>query len=237
MEIIKTNITPASEYLDNSIEGLGCQIPDCIDRIKDITDGSPEAIKMFLESLSFDEYSEFLNDLNGYFRNKNKDNCYMDGDGLTADGYMPPESEDRIWLMKESFDLAISQESLEKCAYILGMSILTIHPYLDGNGRTSRIMLALLTNGYSGNEDDRRLFSLIGNRDDEDSYHKSNRSVVDADPRGIMFNNGDYSLCDFVLYNMKTKSISNRFGDNADLSNIPIRVGISNRDKSHYLQD
>lgn len=205
------------------------QLPPVLKKIHHQTDGKPESIKQYFGTLSFNDFSELLNGLNGFYRG-NLGRQVMDGDGKMSDGYMPPDPKDRVPLLKEAFEKAINEDSPDKCAMVLGMSILTIHPYLDGNGRTSRTIFALLTNGYSGNEEDKTLFATIGEKDDEDEYHRSGSHIIDLDPNNSEFENGA-SLSDLIYWGMKKTAVMNRFGNN--LSNLPIRVGFTNSDRNY----
>lgn len=149
----------------------------------------------------------------------------MDGNGKMADGYQPPDPGDRISLLQETFVKAMQENSLEKCAIVLSMSILTIHPYLDGNGRISRTLFALLVNGYSGSRDDQALFSAIGqpdNEDPENEHHPSGRYIIDLEPGVVKV--GDYWLADAITGAMKKTALVNRLGANP--TDCPIRVGL-----------
>lgn len=205
------------------------QIPPVLEKIHNQTAGTPESVKQYFETLSFDDFSELLNGLNGFYRGTLGQQT-MDGDGEISDGYMPPNPKDRVPLLKEAFEKAIKEDSPDKCAMVLGMSILTIHPYLDGNGRTSRTIFALLTNGYSGSNKDKSLFMEIGEKDNEGKYHRSGSHIVDLDPNNSEFENGD-SLSDLIYWGMKKTAVINRFGDN--LSNLPIKVGFTNSDRNY----
>lgn len=203
------------------------QIPSVLEKIHSQTNGTPESIKKYFETLSFDNFSNLLNELNGYYRGIHSQHN-MDGNGKMSDGYMPPDPKDRVPLLKEAFEKAIKEDSPEKSAMVLGMSILTIHPYLDGNGRTSRTIFALLTNGYSGSNEDKKLFAEIGEKDNEDEYHRSGSHIIDLDPSNSNVEN-DYSLSDLIYGDMKKTAVINRFG--IDYSgNLPVRVGFTNSD-------
>lgn len=219
-QLAEIDVQPASEPF---------QTPPMLEMIRAQTNGTPESIKQYFETLSFDDFSGLLNGLNAYFRGISGPHK-MDGYGLMADGYMPPDPNDRAPLLKEAFEKAVQADSPEKCATILGMSILTIHPYLDGNGRTSRTIFALLTNGYSGSNEDKVLFSEIGAKDeDEEGNHHSGYHVIDLDPSGVKV--GDRWLSYVIYGGMKELAIVNRFGTH--LPDLPIRVGHTNADRKY----
>lgn len=198
-------------------------IPPVVEDICNQTDGSPEAIKKYFQTISFEEFSSKLNQLNGFYRNTYDQNS-MDGYGKTGDGYMPPAPEDRKSLLKEAFEKAMTENSAKSCGLVLGMSILTIHPYLDGNGRTSRAIFALLVNGYSGSEKDRALFTEIGDQDDSEESHRSSHDIIDLDPGSCKLEGG-FSLADVIGWDMKKAALINRFGDNIDIKSFPTQVG------------
>ena len=202
------------------------QIPLVLEEIRSQTDGTPESIKKHFETLSFEDFSVFLNRLNGYFRNIPGQHT-MDGYGLMMNGYVPPDPKDRVPLMKEAFEEAVKEDSPEKCATVLGMSILTIHPYVDGNGRTSRTIFALLTNGYSGSKEDKTLFSEIGQKDNENAEdiefngHSRGNIKINLDPSSVKI--GDVPLSLLIDAEIKWSALTNRFGHN--LTEYPVRVG------------
>lgn len=223
-------MTEASTGLDKQPTGEQFQIPSILDKIRSQTGGTPEAIRKYFDALPFKVFSGLLNELNGWYRGILKQQK-MDGDGMVADGYMPPDPQDRIPLLKEAFEKATKEDTTEKCAMILGMSILTIHPYSDGNGRTSRTIFALLTNGYSGSKKDKALFAAIGGKNqDENGNHSGGNYIITLDPT-IRELRDRPSLSDLIYEDMNRSAITGRF--NANLPDLPIRVGFSTSDRRY----
>ena len=215
-------------------EDVQIDVAPALDIILQNTDGTPESIKSYFETLSFDEFGAFLNSLNGYFRGS-LDNQGMDGNGVTGDGYLPPDSEYRIQLLKEAFEKAMKEDSQAKSAIILGMTILTTHSYSDGNGRTSRTIFTLLTNGYTGSRHDRKLFNVIGQPDeieDEIHFHKSGSSIIDLDPSNMPVENR-LTLSELIYGNMMSSAVERRLG--FDAADYPIRVGLGGQDKEFNM--
>lgn len=113
----------------------------------------------FIESLSAEEFAELLNGVNGILRNKAKEEWGMDGENVALDsvfwgtGYVPPRQEDKPELLAKTLSAAkeINQDnkSLEDIALLISSSLNAIHPYLDGNGRTSRLIYLLLTKDFN----------------------------------------------------------------------------------------
>jgi Fic family protein len=93
---------------------------------------------------------------------------FRDGQNVIRDSrsrriiYMPPEAKDVPLLMKEMVDWLASSERQElPCpirAAIAHYEFATIHPYYDGNGRTSRLLTTLIL--HLGGYDLKGLYSL-----------------------------------------------------------------------------
>lgn len=91
---------------------------------------------------------------------------YRDGQNVIKDSstgaivYMPPESKDVPHLMKALISW-IKESSELPCPIIAGIThyqFATIHPYYDGNGRTSRLLTTLIL--HLGGYDLKGLYSL-----------------------------------------------------------------------------
>lgn len=95
-----------------------------------------------------------------------KPTAYRDGQNVIKDSssgvivYMPPEASDVPYLMRSL--VAWIKESKElPCPILAGIAhyqFATIHPYYDGNGRTSRLLTTLLL--HMGGYDLKGLYSL-----------------------------------------------------------------------------
>lgn len=130
----------------------------------------------FVESLSAEEFSQLLNGLNGILRDKKKEDWEMDGETVALEsmfmgvGYVPPRQDDKPELLAEVLSSAktMSQEGrdLKDVALLVSASLNAIHPYLDANGRTSRMIYLLLTNEL-GDESKKELRAVLseGGRD------------------------------------------------------------------------
>jgi len=136
----------------------------------------------FLENLSAEEFSQLLNGLNGILRNKKKEDWEMDGETVALEsmfwgtGYVPPRQEDKSALLAEvlSSVKVMSQEGrdLKDVALVVSASLNAIHPYLDANGRTSRMIYLLLTKGF--NAETKKEFQAV--------LSESGRDRVNIDP-------------------------------------------------------
>jgi hypothetical protein len=148
--------------------------------------GSPESTKVFVDNLDYNQFESFLNRINGICRDKAINDRELDGNGHITESnamfgwssidYMPPATEDRRLLMQKVFEAFKGIKNLEQGATMLGVAINIIHPYNDGNGRTSRFVYSLLTHGYRGTSGDKQYFnSLLTNTE--------GRKIIDLNPR------------------------------------------------------
>lgn len=97
---------------------------------------------------------------------RTKPTPYRDGQNVIKDGatgtivYMPPESNDVPGLMR-NLVLWIKENQNLPCPIVAGIvhyQFATIHPYYDGNGRTSRLLTTLIL--HLGGYDLKGLYSL-----------------------------------------------------------------------------
>ncbi len=124
--------------------------------------------KEFLRNLDFTAFRDFLIRINGISRGISMKERGIDGKDVVLDAgpwgvQATPEFEDKEELLKEIYEQAQKIEDTKDSALLLGASIGAIHPFADGNGRTSRLIFALLHDGYSGSaEDKEKLTRLLG---------------------------------------------------------------------------
>lgn len=107
--------------------------------------------KVFSESLLQELHALVMSD--GH--QKVKPTPYRQIQNVIADGisrevvYMPPEPKDVPALMKNYVDWVVEEQQKAATAWPLFASVVhyqfvTIHPYLDGNGRTARLLTAFV---------------------------------------------------------------------------------------------
>lgn len=148
--------------------------------------GTVEASASFLKGLNYDQFESFLNRANGLCRSIPSSRRNMDGRGHIEEQsevlgwsrlvYTPPQRADRRPLLQEAFEKAQETKDLERVATMLGLIINIVHPYEDGNGRTSRLLYGLLSHGYDGSADDKQYFNdLLQNTE--------GRKTVDLNPQ------------------------------------------------------
>jgi hypothetical protein len=89
--------------------------------------------------------------------------------------YRPPQPIDRVPLMEKAFQRAQEVSNPEDAAIILGLAITAVHPYNDGNGRTSRLVYSLLQHGYNGSDEDKSYYTAI-------LQNTKGRDIINLDP-------------------------------------------------------
>ena len=127
--------------------------------------------------------------------------------------YLPPKTKDVPRLVAEFLSWLDSEKTQEVNPVILAgivhYEIARIHPFIDGNGRTARLMASLVL--YKNGFDHRRFFAL-------DDYYDENRSAYYAALKTVQTNQGDITkwleyFTDGVLYSInKVKDFIGKLG-------------------------
>ncbi len=152
----------------------------------------------------------------GVFRNRQVFVCKRIFDGTSFKEiveYMPPKTKDVPRLVAEFMDWLNSDKIKEVNPVILAgvvhYEIARIHPFIDGNGRTARLMASLVL--YKSGFDHRRFFAL-------DDYYDENRSAYYVALKTVQAGKGDITkwleyFTDGVLYSInKVKDLIVRMG-------------------------
>ncbi|MFH1089546.1 MAG: Fic family protein [Candidatus Uhrbacteria bacterium] len=119
--------------------------------------------RQFVENLTAEGFLQFLNGINGILRGKKKTDWQMDGETVAvvqmifgvgfSNELIPPAYEDKPELLEKVLSTAKAMsragKSFEDIALVISAAINAVHPFNDGNGRTSRIVYQLLTKGFS----------------------------------------------------------------------------------------
>jgi len=147
-----------------------------------------ENVRSFVEGLDEPAFVELLNSINGIIQGKDKIEWQMakgsvpitmGGKGEGLPGYIPPYAEDRTVLFAEALgamkEMVRDGRSLEDVAIMLSSTINAVHAYSDANGRTSRLLYLLITEGLNMESE-----SVIKRALSEDG-----RGVVDINPEKI----------------------------------------------------
>lgn len=179
---------------------------------------SEEEKRAFLENLQETEFTELLDGINGILRGKKKDEWGMDGETvalegvMTGIGYVPPRQEDKpellIEVLASAKEMSRDGKSLKDIALLVSSSLNAIHPYLDANGRTSRLIHELLTKNFS-DEAKAELQGVLG---------KDGRDKLDIDPGLIQHEINDLIEQEIGVRatEINTDKITNLFGGKSD---------------------
>lgn len=118
-----------------------------------------EGVREFIEHLSVEDFLSFVNELNGTIRGLSSEHLGMTPRSMEISGALDsetvfaPRAEDR----EELFSAALKavqkmnedRRSREDIALLLSITLNTVHPWEDANGRTSRIFYTLIADGGS----------------------------------------------------------------------------------------
>jgi len=118
-----------------------------------------ESKREYLKNLTFDEFKNLLMATNSLLRDIPVKQREIDGKEVFLNGPLeqiyPPEYDDKEPLLQELFaniqNMNQENRSLEDMAILTSITINAVHPFNDGNGRTSRLVYQLLAEDYNGN--------------------------------------------------------------------------------------
>jgi hypothetical protein len=176
----------------------------------------------FLEKLDSEDFIELISGFNGIMRSKEKKDWEMDGENVAlvahqieddpgllykmfgdagVEEYYPPEFSDKKNLLTEALSAAKemnkNDESLEDIALMMSSVLNAVHPFGDGNGRTSRIIFKLLTEGF--NENNRQGFKEI--------LSDKGRENIDINPGLVEFEILKNMRKEAGMFNEKTRHV------------------------------
>jgi|GEM_PF-623565 len=178
-----------------------------------------EEKRAFIEGLQTEEFIELLDGVNGILRGKKKDEWGMDGETVALEGamlgvgYVPPRQEDKPELLTEILasvkEMNRDGKDLKDIALLVSSSLNAIHPYLDGNGRTSRLVYLLLSKNFNEETKD-ELQEALG---------KYGRDKLDIDPGLVQFKISELIEKEAGVNDpeINVNKISNLFGRKQDL--------------------
>ncbi|MDP2789500.1 MAG: Fic family protein, partial [bacterium] len=164
------------------------------------------------------EFAELLDGVNGILRGKKKDEWGMDGETVALEGmmvgvgYVPPRQEDKSELLAKVLtsakEMSRDGKNLKDIALLISSSLNAIHPYLDANGRTSRLIYTLLTKDFN-DETKAELQGALG---------RDGRDKLDIDPGLIQHEINDLIEQEIGVRDteINTDKITNLFGSKRD---------------------
>ena len=194
---------------------------------------SEEEKHAFLENMQETEFAELLDGVNGILRGKKKDEWGMDGETVALEGvmvgvgYVPPRQEDKPELLAKVLasakEMSRDGKSLKDIALLVSSSLNAIHPYLDANGRTSRLIYTLLTKDFN-DETKAELHESLG---------RYGRDKLDIDPGLVQFEINELIEKEVGVKDDKINAdkITNLFGRKRDLQ---FGEGISEEDQKLF---
>ncbi len=131
--------------------------------------GSDETKKEYIRDVSFDKFKSLLVRINGILRDRPIRDRSIDGENVVIENRIlgeeisPPYYVDKEGLLQEMLERAKKLENMDDIALLAATTINAVHPFLDGNGRTSRTVYLLLRDDYNGTaEDKQRLQEVLG---------------------------------------------------------------------------
>lgn len=97
--------------------------------------------------LEYDDFKDILVRINGIVRDISIQKREMDGENVEVSGWMdnykPPRQEDKEGLIKHAYKASEEVEEGDE-KYLIPAVINAAHPFVDGNGRTARLLHLLL---------------------------------------------------------------------------------------------
>ncbi|NQV89292.1 MAG: Fic family protein [Parcubacteria group bacterium] len=194
-----------------------------------------EHSKAFLNQLEEKQFVDLLNGINGILRDKRSKDWGMDGKSVMLTGFAetdyPPHENDKTALLTSMYEamgrMIKADREIEDLATLLSVSLTSIHPYADGNGRTSRFIYDLLVSGTNDGWEDRikELLSEDGSFDLDTSPTRVNPYLRDL----VLQEEG------VTNQSVNGKPLSNLWSD-LPISKLPLQDTISPESK-HNFQD
>lgn len=108
-----------------------------------------ELFRDWVEQLSFEEFQEHLVRLNGIVRGIPISARKVDGEDVHVGnemmgiGFLPPHPDDKLELLRETFEKVKTMENVEDRGLLLYLTTQYLHLFNDGNGRLGRLLYYL----------------------------------------------------------------------------------------------
>ncbi len=113
----------------------------------------------FIEDIKTEEFLGLLNGINGILRGRPKEKWNMDGKGIGLEGplfgvgYLAPNQKNKPALLEKVLEAAKEMNrngvDFKDIGLLISSTLNAIHPYGDGNGRTSRLLYLLLVQDFN----------------------------------------------------------------------------------------
>ena len=148
----------------------------------------------FIKNLDFEEFKKLLIRVNGILRDLPFKKRKFDGYSVIigserlnpetmeyeegAVDYIPPYFWDKEPLLGELLEKMKQVDNLNDIALLTAISINAIHPFDDGNGRTSRFFYTLINESFQNIEQDKeKLLKILGERGRSEGVNVSTEHV------------------------------------------------------------
>jgi len=123
---------------------------DTIETSQDLLQGYYGDEQIRLDQFQSTEYTDFKDYLLGT-RNSHSSlghvDSFVDSPNFNLGGKIYPRPEDKDYLLEYALKQAQASGDIQVAAFIMGIAIVFTHPFLDGNGRTSREVYGYLSRG------------------------------------------------------------------------------------------
>lgn len=112
-----------------------------------------EAKREFLSTMTDQDFVSFISGVNGIILGKNKDSWGLSEEGVHLAGcfetIVPPHPKDKPELIRHIMNatqrMNADGRGLSDIALMVSVTINSVHPWQDGNGRTTRVLYSLIT--------------------------------------------------------------------------------------------
>ena len=150
------------------------------------------------KDIEYSQFEDFVIRINGIARDIPIVDRHADGRDVHLSGFgsvSVPEHEDKVPLLKEAFEEVPHLRHKEDVAYMLPLIINAVHLFMDGNGRSSRIMHLLLRPDITRDIFIEELKKAVGINGRFDVYNISTEHILDDVEkialmrRGLLFEN------------------------------------------------
>jgi hypothetical protein len=118
-----------------------------------------------LRTTSYEEFKNLLIETHNTHPQAEVETSFVGAQNGTLGGGLYPRAQDKDMLMAYALEQAQEQANVQVAALILGTAIVAIHPFEDGNGRTSRTIYSALSRGLDDASPEHQKVRLGGKGD------------------------------------------------------------------------
>lgn len=105
-----------------------------------------------LSPMDYDTFKRTLIDIHDSHPNIQQEGRFVTRQNGTNGGEYYSVADDKDGLMEYALNQAKTQDDIQVAALLLGVAVVAIHPFGDGNGRTARTLYSQLSRGFSDND-------------------------------------------------------------------------------------